>query len=69
MIDNCVEDDGIEKDHPDLIRNYDPLSSTDINDGDNDPNPRYSYRMAKGSETKVQLHDSQGIRTQGTVTR
>lgn len=35
-------DDGIEKDHPDLIRNYDPLSSTDINDGDSDPNPRYS---------------------------
>ena len=33
-------DDGIEKDHPDLIRNYDPLSSTDINDGDSDPNPR-----------------------------
>lgn len=36
-----ILDDGIEKDHPDLIRNYDPLSSTDINDNDNDPNPRY----------------------------
>jgi furin len=36
-------DDGIEKDHPDLIRNYDPLSSTDINDGDSDPNPRQLY--------------------------
>lgn len=38
-----ILDDGIEKDHPDLIRNYDPLSSTDINDGDSDPNPRYDF--------------------------
>ena len=37
-----ILDDGIEKDHPDLIRNYDPLASTDINDNDSDPNPRYS---------------------------
>lgn len=36
-----ILDDGIEKDHPDLIRNYDPLSSTDINDNDADPNPRF----------------------------
>ena len=35
-----ILDDGIEKDHPDLIRNYDPLASTDINDNDADPNPR-----------------------------
>ena len=35
-----ILDDGIEKDHPDLIRNYDPLSSTDVNDNDSDPNPR-----------------------------
>ena len=35
-----VLDDGIEKDHPDLVTNYDPLASTDINDGDSDPNPR-----------------------------
>jgi len=38
-----ILDDGIEKDHPDLLRNYDPLSSTDINDGDSDPNPRYDF--------------------------
>lgn len=38
-----ILDDGIEKDHPDLIRNYDPLSSTDINDNDSDPNPRYDF--------------------------
>ena len=28
---------------PDLIKNYDPLASTDINDNDSDPNPRYDY--------------------------
>lgn len=38
-----ILDDGIEKDHPDLIQNYDPLASTDINDNDSDPNPRYDY--------------------------
>lgn len=37
----AVLDDGIEKDHPDLIKNYDPNSSTDINDNDSDPHPRY----------------------------
>ena len=38
-----ILDDGIEKDHPDLLRNYDPLSSTDVNDNDSDPNPRYDF--------------------------
>lgn len=38
-----ILDDGIEKDHPDLIRNYDPLASTDVNDNDSDPNPRYDF--------------------------
>jgi len=38
-----ILDDGIEKDHPDLVTNYDPLASTDINDGDSDPNPRYDF--------------------------
>ena len=38
-----ILDDGIEKDHPDLIENYDPLASTDINDNDSDPNPRYDF--------------------------
>jgi furin len=36
-----VLDDGIEKDHPDLVRNYDPPASTDFNDNDSDPSPRY----------------------------
>ena len=36
-----ILDDGIEKDHPDLKANYDPKASTDINDNDDNPNPRY----------------------------
>ena len=36
-----IVDDGLERDHPDLIQNYDPLSSTDVNDNDSDPSPRY----------------------------
>ncbi len=38
-----ILDDGIEKDHPDFIENYDPNASTDINDNDNDPHPRYDF--------------------------
>ena len=36
-----ILDDGIEKDHPDIAPNYDPLASKDINDKDDDPSPRY----------------------------
>ncbi|XP_047451557.1 furin (paired basic amino acid cleaving enzyme) b isoform X2 [Mugil cephalus] len=39
-----ILDDGIEKDHPDLISNYDPEASYDVNDGDVDPQPRYTQR-------------------------
>ena len=38
-----IVDDGIEKDHPDLMQNYDPLSSRDINDDDSDPSPQYDF--------------------------
>uniref|UniRef100_A0A8C7R8E4 Furin (paired basic amino acid cleaving enzyme) a n=1 Tax=Oncorhynchus mykiss TaxID=8022 RepID=A0A8C7R8E4_ONCMY len=37
-----ILDDGIEKNHPDLISNYDPDASYDVNDGDPDPQPRYT---------------------------
>ena len=43
---------GIERDHPDLIRSYDPFSSTDINDNDNDPRPRYDYSDSNGHGTR-----------------
>uniref|UniRef100_A0A6Q2XX90 P/Homo B domain-containing protein n=1 Tax=Esox lucius TaxID=8010 RepID=A0A6Q2XX90_ESOLU len=39
-----ILDDGIEKDHPDLATNYDPDASYDVNDGDPDPQPRYTQR-------------------------
>ncbi|KAI6241195.1 Convertase P-domain protein [Aphelenchoides fujianensis] len=35
-----ILDDGIQRDHPDLVQNYDPLASTDINDHDDDPTPQ-----------------------------
>ncbi|XP_054836268.1 proprotein convertase subtilisin/kexin type 4 [Eublepharis macularius] len=37
-----ILDDGIEKDHPDLVDNYDPLASYDFNDNDPDPQPHYN---------------------------
>ena len=36
-----ILDDGLEKDHPDLVTNYDPLASFDVNNHDDDPMPRY----------------------------
>ncbi|CAI9721293.1 furin-like protease kpc-1 isoform X1 [Octopus vulgaris] len=38
-----ILDDGIERDHPDLRRNYDDQASYDVNDHDPDPTPRYDY--------------------------
>uniref|UniRef100_A0A6J0SNP4 Proprotein convertase subtilisin/kexin type 4 isoform X1 n=1 Tax=Pogona vitticeps TaxID=103695 RepID=A0A6J0SNP4_9SAUR len=37
-----ILDDGLEKDHPDLKANYDPMASYDFNDNDSDPQPRYN---------------------------
>uniref|UniRef100_A0A6P7G4S6 furin n=1 Tax=Diabrotica virgifera virgifera TaxID=50390 RepID=A0A6P7G4S6_DIAVI len=36
-----ILDDGLEKDHPDLVQNYDPMASYDVNGQDPDPSPRY----------------------------
>jgi len=36
-----ILDDGVEKNNPDLVANYDPQASSDINDNDPDPTPRY----------------------------
>ncbi|XP_033120746.1 furin-1-like [Anneissia japonica] len=38
-----ILDDGLEKDHPDLMANYDPDASYDVNGNDNDPQPRYDF--------------------------
>lgn len=36
-----ILDDGVEKGNPDLVANYDPQASADVNDNDPDPTPRY----------------------------
>ncbi|XP_044765837.1 furin-like protease 1 [Coccinella septempunctata] len=36
-----ILDDGLEKNHPDLLQNYDPMASYDVNGHDSDPSPRY----------------------------
>jgi len=38
-----ILDDGLERTHPDISPNYDPLASYDVNDRDDDPTPRYEY--------------------------
>ena len=35
-----ILDDGIERSHPDLVANYDPEASFDVNQNDHDPTPR-----------------------------
>ncbi|NWS81640.1 PCSK4 convertase, partial [Toxostoma redivivum] len=47
-----VLDDGLEKDHPDLAANYDPLASYDFNSNDPDPQPRYSDRESNWHGTR-----------------
>uniref|UniRef100_A0A7I5E6G8 P/Homo B domain-containing protein n=1 Tax=Haemonchus contortus TaxID=6289 RepID=A0A7I5E6G8_HAECO len=44
-----VLDDGIQRDHPDLAENYDPLASTDINDHDDDPTPQNNGENKHGT--------------------
>ncbi|KAG2459391.1 PCSK4 convertase, partial [Polypterus senegalus] len=43
-----IVDDGIEKNHPDLITNYDPDASYDFVDNDADPLPRYTSDNENG---------------------
>ncbi|PAV59977.1 hypothetical protein WR25_18047 isoform F [Diploscapter pachys] len=38
-----ILDDGLERTHPDILPNYDPRASYDVNDRDDDPMPRYEY--------------------------
>lgn len=38
-----ILDDGLEKDHPDIKLNYDPLASYDVNNHDSNPEPRYDF--------------------------
>ena len=47
-----ILDDGIERDHPDLVSNYDPFASTDVNDNDDDPSARYDLENSNQHGTR-----------------
>ncbi|XP_037079516.1 furin-like protease 1 [Pollicipes pollicipes] len=47
-----ILDDGLEKDHPDLIDNYDPMASYDVNSRDTDPQPRYDLNDSNRHGTR-----------------
>ncbi|XP_076624552.1 neuroendocrine convertase 1 [Colletes latitarsis] len=48
----AVLDDGLEYTHDDLWNNYDPYISYDVNEGDNDPLPRYEISGMNGHGTR-----------------
>ncbi|XP_011309647.1 neuroendocrine convertase 1 [Fopius arisanus] len=48
----AVLDDGLEYTHSDLRNNYSPDISYDVNDGDNDPLPRYEVTGMNGHGTR-----------------
>ncbi|KAG8440740.1 hypothetical protein GDO86_006470 [Hymenochirus boettgeri] len=52
-----ILDDGVEKNHPDLVQNYDPLASHDVNGDDQDPSPRYDA----SNENKIQLDNATAV--------
>ncbi|KAF0306395.1 Furin-1 [Amphibalanus amphitrite] len=47
-----ILDDGLEKDHPDLMDNYDPMASYDVNGHDPDPQPRYDLNDSNRHGTR-----------------
>ncbi|XP_059487081.1 neuroendocrine convertase 1-like isoform X2 [Neocloeon triangulifer] len=47
-----VLDDGLEFRHRDILPNYDPEISYDLNDGDSDPSPRYSSKEPNSHGTR-----------------
>uniref|UniRef100_A0A194AJ20 Putative neuroendocrine convertase 1-like protein isoform X6 n=1 Tax=Pinctada fucata TaxID=50426 RepID=A0A194AJ20_PINFU len=51
-----VLDDGLEKNHTDIEANYDPYASTDLNDNDNDPQPRYDPTDENKHGTRCTIH-------------
>ncbi|XP_076388737.1 neuroendocrine convertase 1 isoform X3 [Megachile rotundata] len=48
----AVLDDGLEYTHDDLRNNYDPSISYDVNEGDDDPLPRYELSGTNGHGTR-----------------
>ncbi|XP_033633747.1 proprotein convertase subtilisin/kexin type 5-like [Asterias rubens] len=47
-----ILDDGIDYTHPDLVNNYDPAASRDINGKDDDPMPRANYDQTNRHGTR-----------------
>ena len=50
-----ILDDGVERSHPDLQANYDPLASYDVNQNDNDPTPRYDM-IDSNRHGRISMH-------------
>ena len=46
-------DDGLEWTHPEIIDSYDPEASTDLNDYDSDPTPRYDSENSNNQGTNI----------------
>ncbi|KAK6105703.1 Subtilase family protein [Brugia pahangi] len=44
-----ILDDGMQHNHTDIIRNYDPLASYDLNDNDPDPMPKFNKMNRHGT--------------------
>merc|ERR1711893_544147 len=61
-----ILDDGIERSHPDLVANYDPLASYDVNQNDNDPTPRYDL-IDSNRHGKKLLHSMKIVDVYSTV--
>ena len=49
----AVLDDGLEWTHPEIIDNYDPQASTDLNSNDPDPSPRYDDNAPNHQGTRI----------------
>ncbi|XP_071965547.1 furin-1-like [Antedon mediterranea] len=47
-----IVDDGIERNHPDLLENYEPSASYDFIDWDDDPLPKYTKRKDNNHGTR-----------------
>lgn len=48
----AVVDDGVEWKHPDLINNYEPKGSFDLNDDDDDPTPKKDKKLENKHGTR-----------------
>ena len=57
-----IVDDGMEHDHPDLVDNYDPLASIDLNGNDADPFPNEADPINKCVRAAIRRCDARQTR-------